>query len=440
MKRQTLIRDLLANHFAPLALERLVVLRSRFPLWMRPDVLRGVEQALAHAGELQLLGARLRGSGLEFRFSDLVEGGRNAIAVGPPAYDDVEIGEPEPMRCPQRGLWLVRRGDLPLAVLLEVDEGFRFARVRLEVAAPEALAASNILERIRETAGRADSFRGKVLAPAREECEFGESLTTLRVTGIAPVAREEIVLAPGVLEIFEQNTIGFAMRCDALVSFGMSGQKGVLLYGPPGTGKTMLVRYLAGAMTGHTKFLLSGDRIGWLSETIEAARRLSPAMVVIEDVDLIGADRDGPWQQAPAALNRMLNDMDGAGPDARVLFVLTTNRPEVLEPALAARPGRVDQAIEIGLPEDRERRMLLRRYACGLPLNAAAVAHASRRIGKVSPAFIKELTRRAAQAMLDRGGSGLEASDFDRSLRDMVGPGGRVSARLLGAERVGFLA
>ncbi len=52
-------------------------------------------------------------------------------------------------------------------------------------------------------------------------------------------------------------------------------------------------------------------------------------------------------------------------PDARVLFLLTTNRPEVLEPALAGRPGRIDQAIEIRLPEDRERRILLRRWGIG---------------------------------------------------------------------------
>ena len=49
-------------------------------------------------------------------------------------------------------------------------------------------------------------------------------------------------------------------------------------------------------------------------------------------------------------LNQLLNDMDGLAPEARMLFVLTTNRPEVLEPALAVRPGRVDQVIEIGLP------------------------------------------------------------------------------------------
>ena len=62
-------------------------------------------------------------------------------------------------------------------------------------------------------------------------------------------------------------------------------------------------------------------------------------------------------------LNLLLNEMDGLAPEARMLFVLTTNRPEVLEPALAARPGRVDQVIEIALPGEAERRLLVERYA-----------------------------------------------------------------------------
>lgn len=260
----------------------------------------------------------------------------------------------------------------------------------------------------------------------------------LRVVRVAPIRREEIVLAQGVLERVEQNTIGFAARCAALIRLGMSGRKGVLLYGPPGTGKTLLVRYLAGALRDHTTFLLAGDTIGWLADTLEAARMLAPALVVIEDADLVGAHRDGPFQQAPAMLNRLLNEMDGLEPEAQVIFLLTTNRPEVLEPALAARPGRVDQAIALGLPDDRERRLLLRRYASGLPLDEETIERMSRRIGKVSPAFIKELARRAAQAMLDRGGARLDPADFDRALADMTSDVGGVTAKLLGADGFGF--
>ncbi len=126
-------------------------------------------------------------------------------------------------------------------------------------------------------------------------------------------------------------------------------------------------------------------------------------------------------------------------PDARVLFLLTTNRPEVLEPALAGRPGRIDQAIEIRLPEDRERRVPLARYARGLELPIETIAALSKRIGKVSPAFIKELERRAAQAMLERGGNELAMEDFERALGDMVRSGGKLGAKLVGGEAVGFV-
>lgn len=441
MNTPSLIRNLLAEHFAPEPLDALVVQRARFPHWLRPDVLRAVERAVAIDSERRFFGARMRGSNLEFRFADLIEEGRKGVAVAPPVYDDVDVGQPAPIRCPQRALWLLKAGDVPLAILVDSEAGIRRARIEIEVAARKS--AENIaretLAAVRADAGRAESFRGKILAPMQDECTFDESPTTLRIARIAPVARDEIVLGPGLLELVERNTIGFAARCEALVRLGMSAQKGVLLYGPPGTGKTFLVRYLSAALEGFTTFLLSGDRLAWLADTIEAARLLSPALVVIEDVDLIAAHRDGPFQLAPTGLNRLLNDMDGAGPDARVLFVLTTNRPEVLEPALAARPGRVDQAIAIGLPGERERRVLLGRYTCGLRVTEETIVHVSRRVGKVSPAFIRELARRAAQTMLERGGGRLREKDFACALNDMCGPGAKVTARLLGVEGFGFV-
>ncbi len=119
-----------------------------------------------------------------------------------------------------------------------------------------------------------------------------------------------------------------------------------------------------------------------------------------------------------------------------MLFLLTTNRAEVLEPALAGRPGRVDQAIEIGLPEDAERRTLLQRYSRGLNLPAESVPVLSRRIGKVTPAFIKELCRRAAQEMLERGGQALEEGDFERCVRELKQ---RPRNQSVAREAVGFV-
>src|SRR4051794_17409605 len=105
-------------------------------------------------------------------------------------------------------------------------------------------------------------------------------------------------------------------------------------------------------------------------------------MVVIEDVDLIARDRDemGPCEES--MLNDLLNQMDGLKQDADILFVLTTNRPQDLEGALAGRPGRIDQAIEVPLPDEIGRRKLVQLYGRGLPLDDAAVTEAARRMFK----------------------------------------------------------
>ena len=75
-------------------------------------------------------------------------------------------------------------------------------------------------------------------------------------------------------------------------------------------------------------------------------------IVIVEDVDLIGEERSRNNNCNTPVLFELLNQMDGLGDDADILFLLTTNRPEAIEPALASRPGRIDQAIEIPTPED----------------------------------------------------------------------------------------
>src|SRR5260370_12130807 len=115
---------------------------------------------------------------------------------------------------------------------------------------------------------------------------------------------------------------------------------------------------------------MTSEQVSYLDHYFQLARFLQPAMIVIEDVDLIARKREemhGPCEES--MLNKLLNEMDGLREDAAVLFVLTTNRPEHLEAALASRPGRIDQAIEFPLPDDGGPGQLFILYAFALPLN-----------------------------------------------------------------------
>jgi ATP-dependent 26S proteasome regulatory subunit len=218
-----------------------------------------------------------------------------------------------------------------------------------------------------------------------------------------------------------------------LREFGQSTRKGVLLYGPPGTGKTHTIRYLAANLPGHTTLIITAEQVALLGTYMNLARLLQPAMVVIEDVDLIASDRDNMGPCEESLLNDLLNEMDGLKEDADILFVLTTNRPEQLESALAGRPGRIDQAIEVPLPDEIGRGKLVRLYGKNLPLVESIVDEAVRRTAGVSAAFIKELMRRLAQGSVARdGGTSVTTADLDEALDDMLFTGGRLNARLLG--------
>jgi len=163
---------------------------------------------------------------------------------------------------------------------------------------------------------------------------------------------------------------------------------------------------------------------------------LTPATIILEDVDLIGTERQHQTISANALLFELLNQMDGLADDTDLLFVLTTNRPEILEPALAARPGRIDQAIEVPPPDESCRRRLLELYGAGLKTEGVDWDRLVERTTGASGAFIRELLRKAAVfAAEDSNGDELliEQRHFDESLAELVVAGGTLTHSLLGA-------
>jgi ATP-dependent 26S proteasome regulatory subunit len=230
----------------------------------------------------------------------------------------------------------------------------------------------------------------------------------------------------------------FIQQRTRLRDLGMAIKKGLLFYGPPGTGKTHTIHYLASQLPDHTTLLITAGQVGLLDEYFQLARFLQPAMVVIEDVDLIARDRRemrGPCEES--LLNQLLNEMDGLREDAAILFVLTTNRPEELEAALASRPGRIDQAIEFPLPDDEGRTKLVRLYSRGLELSEEVTAAVVQKTKNASAAFIKELMRRSAQFLLQgEGGEELRMEDVEGALEEMLFAGGSLNATLLGGGAV----
>ncbi len=136
---------------------------------------------------------------------------------------------------------------------------------------------------------------------------------------------------------------------------------------------------------------------------------------------------------AESLLNKLLNEMDGLKGDADILFLLTTNRPEALEQALASRPGRVDQAIEFPLPDEVGRRKLLDLYAPSLTIAEELLTNMVARTEGTSAAFLKELMRRITQFHLSAGEEQHVSQDsIDSALDEMLFQGGQLNRSILG--------
>src|SRR4030095_14648609 len=121
----------------------------------------------------------------------------------------------------------------------------------------------------------------------------------------------------------------------------------------------------------------------------------------------------------------VLNQIDTVPDDTAALVVLTTNHPEQLEAVLASRPGRINQAIEFPLPDEDGRRKLARLYAYGLELSDDLMNVIARKSNRTSPAFIKELLRRATQYLLQSGeGARLSLKHVEAALDELLVRGG----------------
>ncbi|MFK4762542.1 ATP-dependent zinc metalloprotease FtsH [Microbacterium sp. ZW T5_45] len=155
--------------------------------------------------------------------------------------------------------------------------------------------------------------------------------------------------------------------------------KGVLLYGPPGTGKTLLARAVAGE-AGAPFYSISGSDFvemfvgvgaSRVRDLFSQAKENSPAIIFIDEIDAVGRHRGaglgGGNDEREQTLNQMLVEMDGFDPNANVIVIAATNRPDILDPALL-RPGRFDRQIGVDAPDLKGRQRILEVHSKGKPL------------------------------------------------------------------------
>jgi hypothetical protein len=403
-------------------LTAIVPVTERFPSWEHVNIQRGVDAYLAarqedpqwfgpsgagsrpHEDLLSLIGtpshfgpARARAMAMAMGAVGVGPGGDNQ--VGTASYGTAPIGPEENTEVVTLGMVATIAPDgAPVVIGIRDESRFGSPACSLEILAAGREAATATRDELDRLIRVNDVFRGQVLSFTASEHHGNELVTFLPRP---QVAAGDVVLPDGLLENIERHIIGVADWSRELLSAGQHLKRGLLLHGPPGTGKTHTVRYLTGRLASNTIILLTGRSIQFIDQAAALARRLQPSMVVLEDVDLVAVDRDFSQDGNPLLFS-LLEAMDGIGADADVTFVLTTNRADILETALADRPGRVDLAVEIPRPDLRCRERLLQVYARGLGVDADFARVAGDTEG-ITASFIKEMIRRTVLVSLRNG-------------------------------------
>jgi hypothetical protein len=425
------------------------VVEETWPSYEHVNVQVGLDAWLAAPGRSHVLVGVTNFRHRDFDLAELMRGSDLAhyegIAPGSVARLNLPTGPDGEVRaCVVCAVYLVTEGERRAVLMLRLGQSdMGSSASRLEISAEDPAYAACVAVGVRAAALEHNVYRGQVISFGGGDM-FGERQTILSFQHRPSLSLDDLILPAATVAAISRQVVGVAHHRTQLLAAGQHLKRGLLLYGPPGVGKTHTVRYLMSELTETTIVLLAGNTLGMIGAACSVARTLQPAMIVIEDVDLIAEER-GRYGGEHPLLFQLLNEMDGLAEDADVVFLLTTNRADLLEPALAQRPGRVDQAVAMELPDADGRRRLFALYRGALDVDDAGLDAVIERTDGVTASFLKELLRRAAvraaesTAATDAGPADavlrVGAAQLEAALDELLDTRNAMTRVLLGGQR-----
>jgi len=269
---------------------------------------------------------------------------------------------------------------------------------------------------------------------SNQTLNFGKSRAKMLIADTPTVTFDDVA---GVEESKQelQEVVEFLKFPERFSSLGARIPRGVLLLGPPGTGKTLLAKAVAGE-AGVPFFSLSGSEFvemfvgvgaARVRDLFEQAKKNAPCIMFIDEIDAVGRHRGaglgGGHDEREQTLNQILVEMDGFDSGTNIIVLASTNRPDILDPALL-RPGRFDRRVMLDPPDITGREAILRVHAKGKPINENVDL---RIIARETPGFtgadLANVINEAALLAARRGLTSITRSEFEEAReRVMMGP------------------
>ncbi|MFO7772499.1 MAG: AAA family ATPase [Dehalococcoidia bacterium] len=336
-----------------------------------------------------------------------------------PFYVEVNTDYDKRENLIMRGQLLIEKDDAHFVVTVDAIPRYP-ATVQVQGAEEQKDKIEAFVRGVMDIAEKENFYRGKKI-------EFAGRIRFLNVAGKSWNA---IILDRATKRELKANTVEFLRRGKRWHGFGIPQKRGVLLAGEPGTGKTLICKALMTEADGITcittsAYTLSADE--YITDLYEMAQDLSPCIVFIEDIDLIGLNREEYHYQHGPALLSLLNVLDGVEEKREIVTVATTNNWEALDRAISHRPSRFDRVIKLSLPSLEERRELVGLLCQKIPVAVPTQDYISSKAEGCTPAQLQEIvfglaieyrdeSSQASSLLLD-----ISRDDIDRAISKVNG-------------------
>jgi len=277
-------------------------------------------------------------------------------------------------------------------------------------------------------------FWRQAQSTGNQALSFGRSRAKRLTDSVPKVTFDDVA---GVEEAKQelQEVVEFLKNPKKFQALGAKIPKGVLLLGPPGCGKTLLARAIAGE-AGVPFFHISGSDFvemfvgvgaSRVRDLFDTAKANKPSLIFIDEIDAVGRQRGaglgGGHDEREQTLNQLLVEMDGFDPNAGVILIAATNRPDVLDPAIM-RPGRFDRRVVVDNPDAVGRLAILNVHTKGKPLSDdVSLDSLAKRTPGFSGADLSNLVNEAALLAARKEQTKITMPDFESSIdRVIAGP------------------
>jgi len=386
-------RDKIMEEFLGVKHEKMTVLQKEFAMYQRSQAIYALNMFPAESKDTKVI-----------KITNMTDEGEQ-----PPSYERIRIA---------------RRNKMTLMTIGEFLLTYKGKNIILEIYFCGYTLRSSIYADI-ELMDLVNEFQDNFMKYMRKHNFLkGEKLVfdphaSLGFLEYPKLSWDDVILEPSIKETILLNIIFPLRNKTKLHNKKVPWRRGLLMGGIAGTGKTQVCRILCNVLPKNVTLIWATPKALYDSDKIralfEAARYFSPCLIIIEDIDFIGRSRDLSQNQI---LGELLTQLDGNDPNHGIFVIASSNRPELLDEALANRPSRFDVKVEFPLPELKERMKLIKLFTRGMefenPKDTESIASVTKNL---TGAHLKEVFIYSQLKALKDGGEKLKTEDIMERIR-----------------------